>query len=105
MAVAVAAHETGYFQSHLAQAHNNLFGMMHPSERTTTSVGSEDSGFATYTSPQQSARDFVLYLKSQRYDRDYATIDDLIQAMKRRGYFEDNLSNYLTSTRAIYEAN
>lgn len=51
------------WDSPLAKAANNLFGMKQPVVRKTTSVGPNAKGFAVFTSQYQSIRDFVLFLE------------------------------------------
>lgn len=51
------------WDSPLAKAANNLFGMKQPVIRKTTSVGPNAKGFAVFTTQYQSIRDFVLFLE------------------------------------------
>lgn len=56
--------ESGLFTQHHSlklTKNNNLFGMMHPKNRPTTSIGSDSGGFAIYDSWQSSLIDRYIY--------------------------------------------
>lgn len=91
--LSIAAHETGEFSSNVFKNNNNLFGMRHPSQRQTLSLG-DKNGYAYYSSLEDSVKDFMLWIESRNLRTDYDDISDLIRDMKDNSYFEDSFSNY-----------
>lgn len=73
--------ETGYFQSQLFINNNNLFGMMHPSVRETTSL-SKKNGYAYYENWIESVKDMALFQdyysnRISNYKTYYDFLDDI----------------------------
>ena len=95
MIAAVSRHETGNYSSAVFREFNNMFGMRFPRVRKTTATHESDSKYSVYSSPADSVRDLVYYLDARRYPFDFATARDLVEEMKRHGYFEDDLENYV----------
>jgi len=98
----VFAHETGGFNSRLLKEQNNLCGMRHPAKRETYSRG-EASGYAYYDSVEDSALDFIEWLKYNGCtieELNKMSVSQLVIFMKRKMYFEDNLVNYLNAVRS-----
>lgn len=52
--------ETGNFKSNIFRKNNNLFGMKHPKQRETLSLGSKNN-FANYSHWIESIKDFELW--------------------------------------------
>lgn len=92
---AVSRHETGNYSSNVFKTLNNMFGMRFPHVRETTALYESDSKYSVYASQADSVRDMVLYLRARQYNSDYGAVYDLVAEMKRKGYFEDSLENYL----------
>jgi hypothetical protein len=93
---AVSRHETGNYTSHVFKTLNNMFGMRYPRVRETTALyESRDSKYSVYSSPADSVRDMVLYLNARRYPFHVSDARALVTLMKKHGYFEDNLENYV----------
>lgn len=104
MIVAQSRHETGNYTSRLFKEYNNPWGMMHPLKRTTASAGANPSGFATYISLSDAARDYVYYLQALDYNETYPDVRAFVSELKKKGYFEDNLTTYMSSVNSIYKS-
>lgn len=104
MIVAQSRHETGNYTSKLFQDWNNPWGMMHPLKRTTASAGANPSGFATYENLDDAARDYVYYLQALGYNQSYPDVRAFVSELKKKGYFEDNLTTYMSSVNSIYKS-
>lgn len=105
MWVAVSRHETGDFTSPLFRNANNMFGMMQPKIRATTSIGTyraSEGDFARFRNLSDSAKDLVLYLRARQYPRDFETVDKLVEFMKSKGYFQDNIDRYKNGVKRFY---
>lgn len=61
--------ESAHFQSKLAKENNNYFGMKHPRQRLTMSMG-EKNGYAHFRSWAHSILDYALWQKRYAYDLD-----------------------------------
>lgn len=61
--------ESAHFQSKLAKENNNYFGMKHPRQRLTMSMG-EKNGYAHFRSWAYSILDYALWQKRYAYDLD-----------------------------------
>lgn len=59
--------ESGHFDSKLAKDNNNYFGMKHPRQRATMSMG-EKNGYAHYRNWAYSILDYALWQKRYAYD-------------------------------------
>lgn len=95
LVAAVSRHETGNYTSHVFRTLNNMFGMRFPNVRKTTALYESDSNYSVYASPSDSVNDMVLYLNAREFPFDVSNARDLVETMKRKGYFEDSLENYL----------
>jgi flagellum-specific peptidoglycan hydrolase FlgJ len=91
--------ETGWFKSRLASEQNNIFGMMQPRKRPTTSTGAGPSGFATYATIADSVEDYFL---RQRYFKipDSPDAETYIRATKDSGYATD--PQYVDKVLRVY---
>lgn len=61
--------ESSHYQSKLAKENNNYFGMKHPRQRLTMSMG-EKNGYANFRSWAHSILDYALWQKRYAYDLD-----------------------------------
>lgn len=61
--------ESGNYQSALSKKNNNYFGMKHPRQRLTMSMG-EKNGYAHFRSWAYSILDYALWQKRYAYDLD-----------------------------------
>ena len=104
MIVAQSRHETGNYSSNLFKTYNNPWGMMHPLKRQTASAGANPSGFATYENLDDAARDYVYYLQALGYNNSYLDVRSFVSELKKKGYFEDNLTSYMSSVNSIYKS-
>lgn len=59
--------ESGYYKSRLAKQNNNYFGMKHPRQRATMSMG-EKNGYAHYRNWAYSILDYALWQKRYAYN-------------------------------------
>ena len=97
--LAQAILETGWFKSRLAADQLNIFGMMQPKKRPTTSTGAGPTGFATYSSLADSVEDYFI---RNRYFRvpDSPDPEVYAQAVKLSGYATD--PDYVKKWLAVY---
>ncbi len=99
--LAQSALETGWWTSNLCVTYNNCFGMMHPNQRDTVSLGPTETGrFATYPDIFASVQD---YFMRQEYFGIPGTSDPLeyINATVASGYATD--PNYAKKWTDIYD--
>jgi hypothetical protein len=107
--IAVSAHETAYannyqtpWTSPVFVQNNNLFGMRLPGSNTTA-TGS-NLGHAVFPSVEASADDLVLYFDRLKWtQRNFNSISDLVNEMKRKGYFTAPLVDYKTGVEYWYK--
>jgi len=92
--VVVSALETGIWTSNLFKNYNNLFGMMQPVRRPTTSIGSSPSGFASFSSQTKSVEDLVKYLEWFNYPKSFGSMFEMVKFMKNKGYFTISSNAY-----------
>lgn len=59
--------ESGYYKSKLSQRNNNYFGMKHPYQRATMSMG-EKNGYAHYRNWAYSILDYALWQRQYAYN-------------------------------------
>lgn len=100
--VAQAAHETAGFTSNIYKENNNCFGMKLALVRKTTATG-ENKGHAAYRSIEDCIEDFKIYFINFQYLPTYQNIETYVEALKRRGYFEDSQLNYLNGCEYWYK--
>ncbi len=100
--VAQAAHETANFTSKIFKLNNNLFGMKLPKVRLTTAIG-EKYGHAVFKSLEDSAEDMAFYLAANRMNFiKYKSLDEYIEDLKSRKYFEADLETYKNGCKHFY---
>lgn len=107
MIYAVAQHESGNFTSRLFKSGRNMFGMKMPIVRPTTasfSVPASEGLFAGYRSVNSGAKDFVLYLNYSRYPKDFVSVDELVNFMKSKKYFEADVTLYSNAVKRWYDS-
>lgn len=86
--------ESGNFKSPLSQSNNNFFGMGHPQQRVTTSLG-KNNGYATYKNWALSVLDYGLW--QRRYAR--GLTEDEYYKMLGDKYAEDK--DYVCKVKSI----
>lgn len=98
---AQAKHETGNFTSRIYLQNHNLFGMRFPSSRDTTAIDNRDN-YAYYNNDEDSVKDLVKWLEYTGVDKNPApkTLTAYVAALKRRGYFEDSIKNYMNGLKS-----
>lgn len=87
--VAVSNLETAKWTSPLFVKYNNAFGMKQPLTRFTLSMGASPTGYATFASLDDSVNDLIAYMNVRLYPHDFDSVDDMVNFMKSKGYFED----------------
>jgi hypothetical protein len=91
--------ETANFTSNVYKSSNNLFGMKVPSKRPFLGVigsGASDGGnYAKYSSDVNSVRDYLEWLRYTNFPTRVDSAEHFVRAMKSRGYFTANESEYL----------
>lgn len=103
MITAQAAHETANFESHIFKANKNPFGMTMPEKRRTVAKGKKN-GYAYYESYKDSVKDYRLYYLARQYPKEFETVDQFIEAIKRKGYFTAPIAEYKTAVNKFYNA-
>jgi hypothetical protein len=101
--VAQSAHETGVWKSNVFKKLNNGFGMLHPRQRKTTSIGPgsrqpqiEGGGnYATYNNLSDSAKDLLLYFDARKINWDEIdNATEYVAWLKSKGYFGADQTQY-----------
>lgn len=86
-------HETGNFNSFLANEKNNLFGMGVPVYRTSFRVGEYKAGngeiFSVYSSKEDSIKDYIEWLNYTNFPLGLKTIEEFAEEIQRRNYATD----------------
>ena len=103
--IAIAKHETGNFTSKIFRENNNLFGMKQAKTRENTAIGT-NHGHAVYCCINDSLIDFLLWFKYHGFDFDNFdkfTIDELIEYMKKRGYMQADLNEYINGVKRFMQ--
>lgn len=88
-------------------AYTNLFGMLNPRQRKTTSRGpcaraESRGGYACYGSIDKSVDDLILWLGARELIRPYKTTAEYVTALRQNGYFSSSVEQYI---RAIQYQN
>lgn len=97
--IAQAKHESGNFTNRLTRRHNNVFSMMHPRVRKTTSLGAlaraeGRNGYASYASIEDAVLDLLLYFDNFHYPDTYMTTWQYARLLKKKGFYEDKYERY-----------
>lgn len=96
-----SAHETGRWKSDLATKYFNIFGMKSGGGGQNIQSG-EVKGFATYTDYENSLRDLDAWLMAKGFNKgEDLGIENYLQWIKSKKYFEDTLQNYKTSVLSL----
>jgi len=96
-----SAHETGRWKSDLAQMYSNIFGMKDGGAGKGIQSGSA-SGYATYQAWEQSLIDYTEWCKAKGYPfEEDLNVEQHLQWLKSKKYFEDSLLNYKTSVLSL----
>jgi hypothetical protein len=61
-------------------------------------VSQDPPGYATFDTAADSVRDLIVYMEEFSYPKDLASVDDLVNFMQSKGYFEDPL--YLSKVKS-----
>jgi uncharacterized FlgJ-related protein len=108
--VAQAKHESASFNSKLFRKTNNPFGMMHPTRRQTTSKGTlamfdhtTTKKFAVYDDIQCATLDYIYYMDTFHYPKDFTSIKSYVSFLKKKRYFEADEALYLNAVRTHYK--
>jgi len=94
---AQAGFETAGFTSKIYKQNNNCFGMKLALVRQTTAIG-EKYGHAVYKSVESGVEDFKIYYENFKYLPLYGSLKTYIEAIKKNGYFESGLTDYINGT-------
>ena len=86
--------ESGNYQSGIAKKNNNYFGMRHPAQRLTVSLG-QKNGYARYRNWAYSVIDYGLWQRKYAYD---LTEDEYLTKLSNT-YAED--PNYVSKVKNI----
>lgn len=100
---AQARHETNNYQSFSYKEDNNLFGMKNASKRKQLGIEKEDRPYRVYSSPSQSIEDFILYLDFVNFPEEVENLQQYVEEMKIRNYFEDSSYNYFRGANLHYQ--
>jgi len=100
-AFAQAAHETGNFTSPLFFSNNNCFGMRMPKIRRTT-ADREQFNYAHHKTIEESAQDFCLWYTFSNLPDGLQTIDQYVNGLHSKNYFEAPLTEYLNGVKHFY---
>ena len=96
---AQARHESNNYQSDVFIRSNNPFGMKNAYKRKQLGKQVEGDPYRHYESIGEAIRDYLLYLDFVNFPRNITTIDSFAMALKDRGYFEDNETNYINGLK------
>lgn len=100
--LSVSKMETAGWKSNLFREALNLWGMMKARIRPTTATGIYLSGreWSRYTTVEDAVKDILLWMDYTNFPRKQMSIEQHIQAMKDRGYFEEPIEQYLEAVKA-----
>jgi len=100
---AQARHETGNYTSLSYDLDNNLFGMKNAIKRKQLGVKKEDRPYRVYKNNAESIADFLIYLDYVNFPTDLQTLQEYVQELKFRSYFEDSEFNYFRGVNQFYQ--
>lgn len=95
LVIAQAKHESADFSSMVFLKTNNPFGMGHPRQRKTTSLGRSPSGYARYKDLQSATLDYVYYLEAFHYPLNMNDSGEYVRMLKSKHYFQAEEGAYL----------
>lgn len=104
--VAMSRVETANWKSKVFRADNNLFGMKVPEFRehlgtrgtpapSSENVNGKQTYYLNFPSWDQSAKDFLMYLRAVKMPTDFVTPDEFVYYLKSKGYFGIDADAYL----------
>ena len=103
--IAQAKHETANFTSNVYKRDNNMFGMklaLRRPQNATKGLASPEPEpykyYARFESDSESMRDFINWLRFNRFPTNVTGVDQYAQLMKDKGFYGDSVENY---TRAL----
>lgn len=110
--VSQAIHESGNFSSNVFKTANNAFGMKYPSRRPRKYIKGKSNivmrsegatPYAEYTSPEQSVKDLILgwHAYNKTKWENITSPAQYANYLKSKGYYGDDVSNYVRSTEKI----
>lgn len=101
--VAQSQHETANWKSPLFEKNNNLFGMKVPTKRKYYGTGgtqAPDGGlYANYNSWSDSAKDYLEWLRYNKFPTGLKSVEDFVKQLKLNNYFGDSYENYLAGVK------
>jgi len=97
------AHESADFSSKLAESNHNLGGLCQ-TEPNDTPQPDGDQYYINFPTFEACAEYFGRYLRHYREDGIYEaqSLEEYCAALKRGGYFGDELANYVAGTSRVY---
>lgn len=104
--IAHAKVESGNFTNNLVKNHNNLFGMKHPYQRPTLSVGPRAraegrKGYAEFKNEVDSIVDYLLWLEYHKEIRVYKTTDQYVTMLKKHAFFGSSRAGYYNAMKSF----
>jgi hypothetical protein len=96
---AQAAHETANFTSQVFLQNNNLFGYKYAGQKAAQG---EKNGYALYDNIGQSIADYTRYYFLRGYPKVFNSITDFVTTLKRNGYFEAPLQEYISAVKNFH---
>lgn len=82
-----------------------MFGMKNATQgRKATQKGFERPGeqYRVYLSPEQSIEDLLDWMRFTNFPTEELSVQEYVQELKNRSYFEDNVVNYFKGVNNFY---
>lgn len=99
--IAVSAFETANFTSDVFKDGKNLFGVRYESWPIHLAYGEGQNVYDTFDA---SVNDLIhAVINPFSYSKNYASLPDLVHAMKSKGYFTSNEGTYLAGVQEYYD--
>lgn len=76
--------------------------MKNATKRKQLGVKVDGEQYRVYSSPQESIEDFLLYLEYVNFPTEDLSVQEYVQELKYRNYFEDNVVNYFSGVNSFY---
>jgi hypothetical protein len=96
---AQSAHETANFTSKIFTENHNLFGYTYAGQKI---AAGEKSGYALYKNIADSISDYKRYYLLRGYPRVFPSITEFVSTLKRNGYFEAPLQEYISGVKNFH---
>lgn len=104
--IAQAKHETANFTSNVYRVDNNMFGMklaLRRPQNAKKGLASPEPEpykyYARFESDSESMKDFIEWLRFNRFPTNVANVDEYAQKMKDKGFYGDSVENYSRALR------